>query len=241
VRLLSLNHRARRFAGFAAGAVVVGALFAGPAVASPPDRVIFKLDGLSAATTFVHWERAGELDRAVVTSVHFGRHRNNYYAEPPERRELVSINVSTYWLPVDRESDDEVVAVIEETGLVETSGVIDIDALRLASANLAPTDVTLGLLYCSPMPGWEELCDDLPAERTVAVAAELGGIGELARDRYRSHEDVFVCDILEVGSHSSRDAEGTVWIDGTAHSRLIPWSTYISDGTTIVRLLCQTQ
>jgi hypothetical protein len=132
-----------------------------------------------------------------------------------------------------------VVAVIAEGGNVSTDGRVAIDRKDLTYATLASTDVVLDRLYCSSRGGWERLCDETPSQRTVTVRAELTAVGEREGDRYTSHDEIFVCRFLEVGSYVSRDADGTVWVDDAALSRLIPWLTYITDGTTFLRALCR--
>lgn len=224
--------------GLALTLLTLGGAFLGPVVAAEPTRVIFTLDGLSAGTTVVHWERIGDFDRATVGILNFGRQRATYFGERADRRDVVSLNVLTYWLPVDRSSDDEVAAIVDEGGVIETGGRVAIDHVRLSEAALSTTDVVLDLIGCSPLPGYEALCEGLPSQRTISVAARFSAVGELLTNRSRSREVFGHCDLLSIGSDRSRDAEATVWLDGTPYTEFVPWLTYIADGKTFVRMLC---
>lgn len=226
----------------AIGGLLIVAASAAPVSAAPPyHRVIASIDGLIASADTFTSERTGELDRYVWTTLSFGENRVHTRGERPAAFETVCLHVVTYWLPVDRASDDEFVAVADEGGCETAAGAVEIEARQLNSARLAGETVTSELQYCSAHPGWETLCQDLPDSRTISVAAELVGVGEMHTSRGRWREPLpWTPDCIELRVYSDawRTVEGSMWIDGSAHA-VRSWSSLLSDGHLFFHVFCR--
>jgi hypothetical protein len=208
---------------------------AAPAVAAEPEHVIFRVGGTTAAAELAescHDDGSYSRCRAwLVTAV--DDRSTHSPGDPATRRDEICLYAETWWwLP-----DGEPAAVVAEAGCV-TSDTVEVEARTLAWASVRPSTVPLELVSCAPSPGHEALCD-LPATRSVALSADLTGVGDLSVTRSHWRGEVpFAphCIELDIDATRSRGAAGTVAVDG---SSLVAGNASMSDGDHFVKLTCR--
>jgi hypothetical protein len=218
-------------------AVMTLALFAGAALgaveAPPSEDFSFAERGLTAQAA---WEACGEPDGAGVirceaTQVYVfdGRQRNN--------DDLGHVNAAltylcAYHVQVALGADGGYVEPpVSEQGCSDDPQLTVVDTLESVTATVAALELTEAICTYDPETG-EESCEP-GATRSVAVSAEVIGIGDIFADRWsnktRSELDGSRCTFTSSGSGIRREATATMTIDGTT---LDPTFAVLSDGKT---------
>lgn len=218
-------------------AVMALALFTGAtlgAVEAPPtEDFSFAERGLTAQAS---WETCSEPDGAGVIRceatqlyVFDGRQRSN--------DDLGHVNASLTYLCVYHvqvalgEDGGLIEPPVTEQGCSDDSQLTVVDTLASVTAVVPALELTEAICTYDPETG-EESCE-AGSTRSVAVEAEVVGIGDAFASRWssktRSEFDGSRCTFASSGSGISREATATMTIDGTT---LDPTFAQLSDGKT---------
>ena len=218
-------------------AVMMLSLFAGAALgavgAPPSEDFSFAERGLTAQAS---WETCSEPDEAGVTRceatqlyIFDGRQRSN--------DELGHANASLAYLCVYHvevalgEDGGFVEPPVSEQGCSEDPQLTIVDTLASVTAVAPALQLTQAICTYDPETG-EESCE-AGSTRSVAVEAEVTGIGDTFADRWssrtRSEFDGIRCTFASSGSGISREATATMTIDGAT---LDPTFAQLHDGKT---------